>query len=145
MTVWTIREATVGDADALAACIDAAYASYTARIDDLPPVSADCAQQIIDHQVWVAEIADVIAGGLVLSPRDGFLLLVNIAVHPDHKGAGLGRALMEHAEEQARAQGYLELRLSTHAKIPENVSLYEHLGWEETERSGNRVSMRKAL
>ncbi len=92
MGAWTLRRAEHRDAAGLSACIDAAYAHYGARIPDLPEVSADCAEEIAKFKVWVAEVADVIVGGLVLVPDGGFMLLANVAVHPDHRGAGLGRA-----------------------------------------------------
>ena len=149
MASWTIRRAKQEDAEALSACMDAAYAVYATRIADLPPVSADCAEEIAKYQVWLAEIAgevdgDVV-GGLVLMPRDGFMLLANVAVHPSQKGTGLGRALLARAEAEASAQGYRELRLSTHADMPETQRFYAHLGWEQTGRRGNKISMRKTI
>ena len=118
---------------------------YAARITDLPPVSADCAEQIAKYQVWVAEIENDVVGGLVIIPEEGFMLLANVAVHPDHKGAGLGRALIALAETESLDQGYRELRLSTHVDIPENILLYAHLGWEQNHRHGNRISMKKMI
>ena len=145
MKNWTLRKAEQRDADALSACIDAAYAHYAAHISDLPPVSADCAGEIARHQVWVAETDNTIVGGLVLIPEQGFMRLANVAVHPDHRGAGLGRALMELAETESLDQGYRELRLTTHVAMPENIQLYQHLGWQEVQRSGNKVSMKKMI
>ena len=142
---WTIRRAEGRDADALSICIDAAYAEYAARIADLPPVSADCAGEIAKFQVWVAEAANDVVGGLVLVPQDGFMRLANVAVHPDHQGTGLGRAFMALAEAEASDQGYREMRLNTHVDIPENVQLYTHLRWEQTGRDGNTISMKKML
>ena len=95
--------------------------------------------------MWVAEVASAVVGGLVLVPQDGFMLLANVAVHPDHRGAGLGRALMALAETEALRHGHRELRLSTHVDMPETVQLYAHLGWKETGRRGNKVSMSKML
>ena len=145
MRNWTIRRAERRDADALSKCIDAAYAHYAARIADLPPVSEDCAEEIARFQVWVAEVANDIVGGLVLVPQDGFMRVANIAVHPDRWGAGLGRALMALAETEALEQGFRELRLSTHMHMPENVRLYAHLGWKQTGGRGNKISMKKVL
>lgn len=142
---WIIHKAEPRDAEALSACIDAAYAQYAARIADLPPVSVDCAGEIARFQVWVAEIANDVVGGLVLVPQDGFMRLANVAVHPERRGAGLGRAFMELAESEAMDQGYVELRLNTHAGMPESIQLYGHLGWEQTARDGNKVSMKKML
>ena len=84
MDDWTIRRAHAGDAEGLGRCFDAAYAPYAEVIDDLPPMSDGCAEEIAKHLVWVAEAGDAIVGGLVLVPADGFVQLANVAVHPDY-------------------------------------------------------------
>lgn len=133
------------DAEDLASCIDAAYAKYEQRISDMPPVSDGIAEEITNNQVWVAVEGGEVIAGLFLVSQDGFMKLTNLAVHPGHSGRGLGRKLMELSESEARRQGYNELRLNTHVAIPENVQLYEHLGWKEVSRGANTVSMRKYL
>lgn len=145
MANWTFRRAEPNDAAALAACLDAAYAEYVGRIADLPPVSGNCDDEIASRQVWLAEIAGAIAGALVLSAEADFMQLANVAVHPTHRGTGLGRALIAHGEAEARAQGYREMRLTTHAAMPENIALYVRLGWAESGRQGNKVFMTKPL
>ena len=145
MDDWTLRRAHVGDAEDLGACFDAAYAPYAETIDDLPPMSADCAKEIAEYLVWVAEARGTIVGGLVLVPGDGFLQLANVAVHPDIKGAGLGRQLLRLAESEARDRGYGELRLNTHADMAENLRLYARNGWSELSRQGNKVTLTKDL
>lgn len=145
MENWTIRRAELRDADGLGNCLDAAYAQYADRIDDLPPMSEDCAGEIAENLVWVAEAGGGIVGALVLMPGDGFMLLANVAVHPDGRGAGIGRALLTLAETEAVARGYAEMRLSTHAGMPETIGLYARNGWSEVSRQGNKVGMRKAL
>lgn len=140
-----IRPAQAAEASKLAACIDAAYAKYAERISDLPAVSDGCAQDIADNQVWVAAQSDQIIAGLVLVAGNGFMKLANLAVHPDHGGKGLGRKLIELSEHEAKRQGFSEMRLNTHVDIPENVRLYQHLGWAEVCRNGNTVSMRKQV
>jgi len=145
MSNWSIRKAESRDADALSACIEAAYEKAAARIADLPPVAANCAGEIAAFQVWVAEANNTVVGGLVLVPRPNFMLLANVAVRPDHQGSGLGRAFMALAETEALAQGYGELRLNTHKDMPENVMMYRHLGWQQSAREGNKVSMTKRL
>jgi ribosomal protein S18 acetylase RimI-like enzyme len=140
-----IRKANAADAEALAASIDAAYAKYANRISDLPPVSSGISEEIEQSQVWVATESGEVIAGLFFSAHEGVLRLANIAVHPEHGGKGLGRALMERAESEAKRQGVSEMRLSTHVDMPENVRLYQYLGWQVYERNGNRVSMRKNL
>ncbi len=133
------------DAAPLATCVDAAYANYRQRLDDLPPVSEGIADDISANLVWVAELDRSVMGGLILVLGDEFAVLANIAVDPACAGMGIGRGLIEHAETECRRLQKRELRLSTHVAMPGNVSLYEHLGWKETSRSGNKVHMAKIL
>lgn len=153
MANWTIRRADEDDAGPLAQCIDQAYSVCRSRISDLPPVSEGLAQEIHDNLVWVAVLAggpdgrpeDNIVGGMVLVLQDDHLLLANVAVRPDAAGMGLGRAFLDRAESETKQRGLAKLRLSTHCEMPENVRLYQHLGWHETGRSGNKVMMEKSL
>ena len=145
MSKWKIRPATVQDAAALSECIEAAYSVYASRIPDLPAVSEGISDDIANQIVWVAEITRAIVGGIILIPKQDFLILANVAVHPKCLGLGLGRALIEVADRVCLELGLNEIRLSTHIEIPENVRLYKHLGWQETNRAGNKIHMRKFL
>ncbi|MGH1481989.1 MAG: GNAT family N-acetyltransferase [Geminicoccales bacterium] len=123
--------------------MSAAYAGYRNRIPDLPAVSEGIADDIKSNLVWVAELDCSVVGGLILVLNDDVAMLANVAVDPDCSGMGIGRGLIEHAEAHCRRLKKAELRLSTHAAMPENVRFYEHLGWKTTERSGNKVHMTK--
>ena len=140
-----IRPAQPADASALAACIDAAYAQYAGRIFDLPSVSDGCSEDIATNQVWIAVQGNEVIAGLVLVAGDGAMKLANLAVHPDHSGKGLGRKLIALAEQEAKQQGFSEMRLNTHADMPENVKRYEYLGWAEGSRRGSTGAMQKYL
>ena len=52
------------------------------------------------------------------------------AVRPELQGHGLGRFLMQRAEEGALALGKARLRLYTNAVMTENIPFYEGLGFE---------------
>ena len=145
MARMTIRVATIRDAPALAACIEAAYAVYKDRIPDLPEVSEGIAQDIEEKLVLVA-IGDLgLLGGIILLEKADHLLLANVAVDPAASGQGVGRRLIARAEDEATRLGFSELRLSTHVDMPENVRFYEHLGWHTTGRAGNTVRMKKSI
>ena len=58
---------------------------------------------------------------------------------------GLGRALIDRAEQDCLNLGLHEIRLSTHEAMPQNVVIYSHLGWRETGRSDNKVRMSKEV
>ena len=144
---WVLRKAVSADASALADCMLAAYEAYSDRLggQSLPPMSADYEDEIRNYPVWVAEIEGAIAGGLILAPQTDAITIANVAVHPNFQGCGLGKALMAHAEAQAAALNYEELRLATHAALTENAEFYSRLGWLEIERDELRVYMRKSL
>lgn len=132
-----MRRASVEDAPRLAEIAAAAYGVYLPRLPEgvrPPPIDADYAADVRDDEVWVAESDGSIAGFLVLVPAADHLLLQNIGVHPDVQGRGVGRMLLELAEERAAAHGVAAIRLYTHAVMVENQALYERIGYVETER-----------
>ncbi|SRR6266851_2088461 len=144
-----IRRARPEDRAAVEAIVHAAYAVYVERIGKRPgPMLDDYARLIADGMVSVLADADrTIAAIIVLVPQPDHLLLDNIAVRPDRQGQGLGRQLVEFAENEARRLGHAELRLYTHEKMTENIGLYTRLGFVETGRGHqagyDRVFMRK--
>jgi len=144
---WTIRKAAVSDAEALGECMHAAYVIYKSRLGGktLPPMAVDYEEEIRLYPVWFAESDGTLVGGLILMPEDDQMTIANVAVHPRFQGNGLGRDLMEFGEAEAKKQGYSELRLATHILLTENISLYVHLGWSETDRDDYRVYMRKII
>ena len=77
------------------------------------------------------------------------MLLDNIAVHPDARGKGLGRLLLEQAERRAREANCIAIRLYTHETMTENIALYSRIGYCETHRATEkglaRVFMTKPL
>ena len=93
--------------------------------------------------------AGLVAGLVVLEPRADHLYLDTVAVHPDAQGAGLGRLLLEFAEDRARELGLPEIRLFTNAMMWENQKIYPRLGYETVERrmTGpyDRIHYRKRL
>ncbi len=75
--------------------------------------------------------------------------VASVAVRPGRQGLGIGRALLEFAETQARDGGRAAIRLYTHSAMASNVALYERLGYVATHRepldAGHLVHMRKEL
>ena len=86
---------------------------------------------------------------LVLAVTEEGFCLENIAVDPRFHGRGIGRALLERAEAEARRQGFAGIYLYTHEKMTENQALYSKIGYVEydrrVEKGYARVTMRKRL
>jgi ribosomal protein S18 acetylase RimI-like enzyme len=147
-TVPAIRRANEADLPVIEEIITAAYSKYLARMDRPPaPMLHDHAPAVEQGEVWVA--GSPVAGLISLVLADDGLLVENLAVHPAAQGAGLGRALMDFAEQQARTLGLPRLVLYTNEVMTENQAIYAHLGYRETARRTEdgyrRVFMQKEL
>ena len=145
-----LRPAVAADVVAVTDLVDAAYGHYVDRIGILPgPMREDYAQVIATAKVTVADHGGVLVGVLVLRISDQGLVIDNVAVHPSRQGTGLGRTLLEHAEETARRAGFDSIYLYTHEKMTENLTLYARIGYVEYERRSQGdfalVFMRKKL
>ena len=131
-----MRPARAADADALRAIARAAYQPYVERIGRQPaPMTADYDRAVETGHVWVARQGGRVVGLLVLAPDADHLLLENVAVLPEAQGLGVGRRLLELAEQQARALGLRQVRLYTNEAMTENLAYYPRRGYRETHRS----------
>ena len=131
----------------LRACMQSAYAEYQQRVGRvrLPPMNADYLSEINNYPTWVVESQGNIIGGLIMSFENDRASIANIAVDPKNQGRGIGARLMAYAESKARGKNFSELQLTTHVLLSENISLYRHLGWNESGRNETKVFMKKAI
>lgn len=165
----TVSKATPQNASALKKLVEKAYSQYVDKIGKPPsPMLVNytnliessnnqCEVYVVkdytvqDHVVdrGVDKVNGVIVGMLVLKIADSTILLDNIAVDPDKQGLGIGRMLLEKAENQATEAGFHELLLYTNKKMTENITLYEHFGYKVThcikEHGYERIYMSKLL
>jgi GNAT superfamily N-acetyltransferase len=113
-----LRRATADDLPAIRAVIDAAYARYLTRMDKPPaPIFRDYGPSVEAGTTWVT--GSPITAVLTLDPRDDHLYVENIAVDPSVQGRGLGRALMEFAEQEAARRALNRMALVTHEAMTE--------------------------
>jgi DNA-binding transcriptional MerR regulator len=143
-----LRLATPADLPSIRQVIAAAYDKYLSRMDRPPaPVLRDYTAAIVAGEVWVN--GDPVTGLISLSRVDDAMLIENVAVHPSAQGTGLGRRLMEFAEQHAARCGLTRLVLYTNEVMTENQAIYAHLGYHEIRRSSEdgyrRVFMEKIL
>jgi N-acetylglutamate synthase-like GNAT family acetyltransferase len=147
---YTARAAALDDASGAAACVIAAYEHYVERNGLVPmPMRQDYEEVIRDFQVTVVEHDGAVVAVLVLAVTEEGFLLDNVAVAPAHQGKGLGRSLLEHAESEARRQGFASIYLYAQEIMTENIALYRHIGYAEYARRVEfglpRVYLRKSL
>jgi ribosomal protein S18 acetylase RimI-like enzyme len=145
-----MRPARPADVPAIEDVVERAYAPYVGRIGRRPgPMDDDYASRVDAEQVTVAGDGEPVAGLVVLVPHDDHLLVENVAVDPMRQHAGVGRALLGHAEARASELGLSELRLYTNAAMAENLRFYPAIGYAVYARRRDdgfeRVFFRKRL
>ena len=145
-----IRQAIASDADAVKACVVAAFDIYTERIGKPPaPMLLDFSTEIEARHVWLAESNGQVLGVLVQYETQQGFYIDTVAVHPHLQGTGIGKALFQFAEQEALRRGYDLIYLCTNVKMTENQVFYPRIGYVEYERKlddgYDRIFYRKPL
>lgn len=121
--------------------IRAAFAYMDRRID--PPSSAhrltaDTMRRIAaEAEVWVIEDAQRVIATVTLGPGAGCVHVGKLAVSGRHRGKGLARTLIDHAEHRARALGLDALELQSRVELTENHAAFRRLGFHEIGRTAH--------
>ncbi|MGL4636318.1 MAG: GNAT family N-acetyltransferase [Beijerinckiaceae bacterium] len=134
-----LRPATVEDAPAFVTLAQAAYARWTEVMGIAPaPVVVDYAAFLANTDNWEGWVLSGPNGEteatLLFHVEPGNFELWSIAVDPALTGRGIGRQLMDFAEQRARDLGYSAINLFTNIKMVSNRALYARLGYHETGR-----------
>ena len=144
------RPAERADAAKIRDIVRAAYAKWVPMIGREPlPMRADYEKAVVEHPFDLAVEGGRIVGMIETIFADDHLWIENVCVAPQAQGRGIGRLLLERAEETAREAGRRELRLLTNGAFEANVSLYKRHGYEidreEPFMNGTTVYMSKKL
>lgn len=106
-----------------------------------PSLALDRKLAVKDDLLFIA-LVDGTVVGTIMAGYDGHRgWLYSLAVLPTHRHAGLGSALVEHAEHALRALGCLKLNLQVTQTNAAVVAFYETLGYS----TEPRISMGKRL
>jgi ribosomal protein S18 acetylase RimI-like enzyme len=105
-----------------------------------------------DEAGFAAVIDDELAGCVFIKEKDDRFYLGKLAVAPAFEGQGIGRKLVEKAEQLAVACGKPVMELQTRIELTRNHAVFEKLGYRkvaETAHPGftrtTSVTMRKEI
>lgn len=127
-----IRAAVKADVEALARLINAAFVVEQPFIEGQRIDPAGVREHMEKGKFLVAEGAEELAGCVYVELRGERGYLGLLGVEPRRQGAGLGRKLMDAAENHFRAAGCraIDLRIiSPRTPLP---AFYEHMGYRQT-------------
>lgn len=120
------------------ALLRAAFAGMEGRID--PPSSLyELTPEALTGQARTGEIW-VIGGPVAcvfLTPRADALYIGKLAVAEDHRGRGLARRLIDHAEARARVLRLPVLELQARVELTENHAAFRAMGFVEIGRTAH--------
>lgn len=132
-----LREGGLEDAAMLLALLQGAFAQYHGKLD--PPSGAHRETlSTIEHllaseRCVVAEWEGCPVGAVFCADKGDALYLHRLAVSPEFRQRGIGKALVDWVEAAARQAGKGRVTLSVRVALPENRSYYEKLGYHITD------------
>ena len=115
--------------DEIMAMIHASFAEFQPPSGVLSETVADLAKRQRDGLVLVAQAGDDLIGSVFAAPKDNALYLTRMAVLPAWRKRGVGHALMQAAEAEARALGLARLSLRVRQTLPANRAYFEGQGF----------------
>lgn len=117
--------------------IQSEFAYMEGRID--PPSSMrDLTEAALAAAPEVWALGEPPVACMVLTPKDNFLYLGKLAVAEGHRGQGLGRRMVAHAEARAAALGLAGVELQTRIELIENQQTFRAMGFVETARTAHK-------
>ena len=140
--LFRVRAASADDADALSGLIVGAFSSYDVRID---PPSGALRETSVSVRAKVADRGGVIAEtdgrmiGCILFSADApdALYIGRLAVDLAWRRRGVARALMAHAEAEARRRGLARMSLKVRVPLVGNQALFKSCGFVEVSREAH--------
>lgn len=98
--------------------------------DDEPPTLWQLERFVRAGRAWTAvDPADRPVAYLLAYLVDGNIHVEQVSVHPGSARLGIGRALIDHVADLARADGIPAMTLTTFADVPWNAPYYSRCGF----------------
>ncbi|WP_420407292.1 GNAT family N-acetyltransferase [Hoeflea sp.] len=124
-----LKRAVAADRERVEEFQHAAYARTEAVIDGPAiPLAWDYGEIMRECEVWLDERDGILAGVLILRPREQDLFLESIATNPAKSGLGIGAALMQATLDRARSLGLEAIALITNSRNPA-AKWYRNVGF----------------
>lgn len=129
----TLRRAVDADAPALVDLLHRAFQEYSGVLDPPSGVHTETIATVrskISTGIWLlAERARVPVGCVWYEPRGDYVYLGRLSVLLEFRGQGIGNALLDAVEQQAREIGITRIRLAVRIVLDRMRAAYERRGY----------------
>lgn len=148
-----IRDGTVHDCPALLNVLCQAFAQQRGNIDPESGVFSETVESLSERlqketlRVAIDQTAAVKKqtaadnapiGCIFFHPEENGLYFGRLAVHPEYRGKGIARALIQQVENEAAQSGYESVILNVRISLRENIAFFESLGYEITSSQAHK-------
>jgi ribosomal protein S18 acetylase RimI-like enzyme len=106
-------------------CTEKAFAATISTMKEL-------LDRLAEGPVWVAVEGENVVGTVSGVPDGKALHIRSLAVSPGNRGQGIGKLLLQHAEDYAYEKGYTRLILSTTPFLTPAIRLYGRCGFRRS-------------
>jgi tRNA threonylcarbamoyladenosine biosynthesis protein TsaE len=144
----TIRTVDASRAEDVLAVIHEAFSN---RPDLDPPATAldetveTIGRALEAHGGLLVEHEGTPVGALLFEPRGRLLGLRRVGVLSPVRGLGVAAQMASRAREIAQELGFTGLELEARVELPATIRFWRNLGYVESERNGNRLTMLRML
>lgn len=130
-----LRDATAADVPVMTAAIRAGFEEYRGVLNP-PSGSHNESEEAVAEKIkqgggLLAYVDEALAGVVLYYPEDdGSLYLGRLAVLPDFRRFGVGRALVNEVEVRARQGNYPRISLAVRVPLTINRQFFESMGYQ---------------
>lgn len=97
------------------------------------------------HGGLLVELDERPVGALLFEPRGRLLGLRRVGVLADVRGYGVAAQMASRAREIAQELGFTGLELEARVELPQTIRFWANLGYVQSHRQGNRLTMLRLL
>lgn len=139
------------DASRAADVLSVVHEAFSNRPDLDPPATAlgetlETIGEALDaHGGLLVEHDGSPVGALLFEPRGRLLGLRRVGVLAQVRGLGVAAQMASRAREIAQELGFTGLELEARVELPGTINFWRNLGYVESERNGNRLTMLRML
>lgn len=134
-----VRSATAADIPVIVSIVNAAYAVED-FVEGERTDPESIAEMMSQGEFLVAEVGGEMLGSVYVERRGARGYFGMLAVDPDRQGSGLGRLLIEAAEQNCRDNGCEWIDIVVLTLRPELPPLYRKFGYQEIRREPFKLS-----